>query len=108
MSFCYKLDKDKLDKMKENAILINCARGPVVDNEYLAKLLNEDKIRAGIDVFDMEPPLAEDYPLRNAKNCILTNHVAFYTKEAMENRAEIVFNNIYEYLNGNVINEIKL
>lgn len=102
------LGKDELDKMKDNAILINCARGPVVDNDYLAKLLNEDKLRAGIDVFDMEPPLPKDYPLRNAKNVILTNHVAFYTKEAMENRAEIVFDNIYQYLDGNVINEIKL
>ena len=102
------LGKEELDKMKENAILINCARGPVVDNDYLAELLNEDKLRAGIDVFDMEPPLPEDYPLRNAKNTVLTNHVGFYTKEAMKNRAEIVFNNIYEYLNGNVINEIKL
>lgn len=102
------LGKDELDKMKDNAILINCARGPVVDNDYLAELLNQGKLRAGIDVFDMEPPLPEDYPLRNAKNCILTNHVAYYTKEAMENRAEIVFNNIYEYLNGNIINEIKL
>lgn len=102
------LGKEELDKMKENAILINCARGPVVDNDYLAELLNEDKLRAGIDVFDMEPPLPEDYPLRNAKNTVLTNHVGFYTKEAMKNRAEIVFNNIYEYLDGNVINEIKL
>ena len=102
------LGKEELDKMKENAILINCARGPVVDNDYLAELLNEDKVRAGIDVFDMEPPLPEDYPLRNAKNIVLTNHVGFYTKEAMKNRAEIVFDNIYEYLEGNVINEIKL
>lgn len=102
------LGKEELDKMKENAILINCARGPVVDNDYLAKLLNEDKIRAGIDVFDMEPPLPEDYPLRNANNVVLTNHVGFYTREAMANRAEIVFNNIYEYLDGNIINEIKL
>ncbi len=102
------LGKEELDKMKENAILINCARGPVVDNDYLAELLNDDKLRAGIDVFDMEPPLPEDYPLRNAKNTVLTNHVGFYTKEAMANRAEIVFKNIYEYLNGNVINEIKL
>ncbi|WP_394018586.1 NAD(P)-dependent oxidoreductase [Anaerococcus cruorum] len=102
------LGKEELDKIKENAILINCARGPVVDNDYLAELLNEDKLRAGVDVFDMEPPLPEDYPLRNAKNTVLTNHIGFYTKEAMANRAEIVFDNIYEYLEGNVINEIKL
>lgn len=102
------LGKEELDKIKENAILINCARGPVVDNDYLAKLLNEYKIRAGIDVFDMEPPLPSDYPLRNAKNVVLTNHVGFYTKKAMVNRAEIVFNNLYEYLDGNIINEINL
>ena len=102
------LGRKELDKMKENAILINCARGPILDNDYLAQLLNEGKLRAGIDVFDMEPPLPEDYPLRNAKNVILTNHVAFYTKEAMENRANIVFDNLYKYLDGEVINEIKL
>ncbi|WP_306485337.1 NAD(P)-dependent oxidoreductase [Anaerococcus sp.] len=102
------LGKEELDIMKDGAVLINCARGAVVDNDYLAKLLNEDKLRAGIDVFDMEPPLPEDYPLRNAKNVILTNHVAFYTKEAMEIRADIVFDNLYQYLDGNIVNEIKL
>lgn len=102
------LGKEELDLMKEGAVLINCARGAVVDNDYLAKLLNEDKLRAGIDVFDMEPPLPEDYPLRNAKNVILTNHVAFYTREAMEIRAGIVFDNLYKYLDGEIVNEIKL
>ena len=102
------LAKEELDLMKDGAILINCARGAVVDNDYLAKLLNEDKLRAGIDVFDMEPPLPEDYPLRNAKNVILTNHVAFYTEEAMQIRADIVFDNLYSYLEGEIKNEIKL
>lgn len=102
------LGKAELDLMKEGAVLINCARGAVVDNDYLAKLLNEDKLRAGIDVFDMEPPLPEDYPLRNAKNVILTNHVSFYTEEAMQIRADIVFDNLYSYLKGEIKNEIKL
>lgn len=102
------LGKEELDLMKEGAVLINCARGAVVDNDYLAKLLNEDKLRAGIDVFDMEPPLPEDYPLRNAKNVILTNHVAFYTEEAMQIRASIVFDNLYSYLKGELKNEISL
>lgn len=102
------LGKEELDLMKDKAVLINCARGAVVDNDYLAKLLNEDKLRAGIDVFDMEPPLPKDYPLRNAKNVLLTNHVAFYTKEAMQIRAEIVFDNLYSYLEGTIKNEIKL
>lgn len=102
------IGKAELNLMKEGAVLINCARGAVVDNDYLAKLLNEDKLRAGIDVFDMEPPLPEDYPLRNAKNVILTNHVAFYTEEAMQIRADIVFDNLYSYLKGEIKNEIKL
>lgn len=102
------LGKEELDLMKEGAVLINCARGAVVDNDYLAKLLNEDKLRAGIDVYDMEPPLPADYPLRNAKNVLLTNHVAFYTEEAMQIRADIVFDNLYSYLDGKIKNEIKL
>lgn len=102
------IDKEKLDLMKEGAVLINCARGPIVDNDYLADLLNQGKIRAGIDVFDMEPPIPEDYPLRNAKNCILTNHVAFFTKEAMEIRAQIVFDNLYKYFDGQIVNQVEM
>lgn len=101
------LSKEKLDLIRDDAILINCARGPIIDNDHLAKLLNEGKIRAaGIDVFDMEPPLDSNYPLRNAKNVVLTNHVAFFTNEAMENRAEIVFDNIYKFLDGSLQNVV--
>ena len=93
------IDEDKLNMMKKDAILINCARGPVVDNIALAKALNEERIKgAGIDVFDYEPPLNVDYPLLNAKNTILTPHLAYFTKEAMIKRANIEFNNVIEYL----------
>lgn len=102
------IDKEKLDMMKEGAVLINCARGPIVDNNYLAELLNAGKIRAGIDVFDMEPPIPDDYPLKNAKNCILTNHIAFFTKEAMEIRAHIVFDNLYKYFDGEIVNKVEM
>lgn len=101
------IGKDQLDLMKNKAVLINCARGPIVDNDYLAKLLNEGKVRAGIDVFDMEPPIPDDYPLKNAKNCVLTNHIAFLTKEAMEIRCDIVFDNLYKYLNGEIVNKVE-
>ena len=100
------IGKDELDLMKDKAILINCARGPIVDNDYLAKLLNEDKLRAGIDVFDMEPPLEKDYPLRNAKNVLLTNHVGYLTEEAMKIRCEIVFDNLYKFLDGEIVNRV--
>lgn len=100
------IGKNELYLMKDKAILINCARGPIVDNNYLAKLLNEDKLRAGIDVFDMEPPLEKDYPLRNAKNVLLTNHVGYLTEEAMKIRCEIVFDNLYKFLDGEIVNRV--
>ena len=93
------IDEEKINKMKPNAILINCARGAVVDNIALANTLNEERIKgAGIDVYDIEPPLNADYPLLNAKNTILTPHIAYYTKEAMIKRANIEFNNVINYL----------
>lgn len=103
---CDFIGKNELDLMKDKAILINCARGPIVDNDYLAKLLNEDKLRAGIDVFDMEPPIDKNYPLRNAKNTVLTNHVGFLTQEAMDIRCEIVFDNLYKFLGGKIVNKV--
>ena len=93
------LSKEKLALMKETAILINCARGPIIDNDALAALLNEGKISgAGLDVFDMEPPIPSDYPLLQAKNAVLTPHVAYLTDEAMVNRAKIVFENTVKFL----------
>ncbi len=99
----------EIGKMKPTAIFINCARGPIVDNAALAEALNEGRIAgAAVDVFDMEPPIPEDYPLLHAKNTLLTPHVAFLTKEAMVRRAAIEFDNVYAYLNGNPVNVCRL
>lgn len=95
------IDEKKLALLKSNAILINTARGPVVDNTALAKALNEGKIAgAGIDVFETEPPIASTHPLVHAKNTVLTPHVAFATQEALYIRAQIVFDNIYKWFKG--------
>ena len=95
------MDGQKLSLMQPHAIFINCARGPIVDNAALAHLLQEGKLAgAGIDVFDMEPPLPSDYPLLKAPNTILTPHIAFASKESMIRRAHIVFENVYRYLDG--------
>ena len=102
------VDAKHLNMMKKDSILINAARGPIIDNEALAKALNEEKISgAGLDVFDMEPPIPTDYPLLNAKNTVLTPHIAYASEEAMVRRAEIVFKNIEKYLEGNPQNVIK-
>lgn len=101
------ISRERLSLMKETAIIINCARGPVVDNKALAEFLNEGLIAgAGIDVFDMEPPIPSDYVILSAKNTILTPHVAFATKESMIKRAEIVFENVVKYLEGNPQNKM--
>ncbi|UJF15992.1 2-hydroxyacid dehydrogenase [Jeotgalibaca sp. MA1X17-3] len=102
------ISAEKLALMKEDAILINTARGPIVDNDALAEALNQGKIvGAGIDVFDMEPPIPADYKLLHAKNTILTPHVAFLTDEAMERRAKIAFDNTVAFLEGDPTNIIK-
>ncbi|MFF2176106.1 2-hydroxyacid dehydrogenase [Lysinibacillus sp. NPDC058147] len=102
------ISKEKLELMKESAILINCARGPIVDNDALANALNEGQIAgAGIDVFDMEPPIPGDYKLLQAKNAILTPHVGFLTDEAMELRARIAFDNTMAFLEGKPQNIMK-
>lgn len=98
---------EQINQMKENALLINCARGPIVDIEALAKALHEKKIGgAGIDVFYTEPPLEENHPLFSTPNTILTPHVAFATDEAFVKRAKIVANNIAAYLSGNPTNVV--
>ena len=101
------INEETIGYMKKSAILINAARGPVVDSDALAKALNDGRIAgAGIDVFEVEPPLQTDHPLLHAKNTIVTPHVAFATKESMEIRAEIVFRNIDQWLKGEQINKI--
>lgn len=101
------IGKNELFKMKKSAVLINVARGPVVVSRDLADALNDGVIAyAGIDVFDKEPPLPQDDPLLTCKNCLVTPHVAFATKESMTLRAEIVFDNLVSWLEGKQKNVI--
>ena len=93
------IGEKELALMKETAVLVNTARGPVVDTKALADALNSGRIAgAAIDVFDKEPPLDADEPLINAKNTVVTPHVAFATDESMIKRAEIEFRNIAEFI----------
>jgi len=97
----------RLSRMKPTALLINVARGPVVVAADLADALDQGIIAgAGVDVFDAEPPLSPDEPLLRCKNCLVTPHVAFATKESMSLRAEIVFDNLRAWLDGEQKNVI--
>ncbi len=101
------VSRERIAMMKRSAILINTARGPVVDNTALAEALNSGTITgAGIDVFDMEPPLPPGYPLTTAKNCVLTPHIGFLTNEAMVKRAAIVAANLKAFREGKPINVV--
>lgn len=101
------INAERIGLMKQGAYLINTARGPVVDSEALAKALNEGRLSgAGIDVFENEPPLDVNHPLLHSKNTLVTPHVAFASVESMEARAEIVFNNIRTWMEGNQQNII--
>jgi Lactate dehydrogenase and related dehydrogenases len=71
----------ELALMKRGAILINTSRGPLMDEDALLAALREGRIRAGLDVFDMEP-LPADHPLRHAPNTVLTPHLGYVTEGA--------------------------
>ena len=97
----------ELARMKKTAFLINTARGGVVDTPALAAALEQGKIAgAACDVFDMEPPLPADYPLLHTPHTIVTPHIAFASAESMEQRAQIVFDNLYAWLEGKQINAV--
>lgn len=101
------INKETIEMMKDGAVLINTARGAVVNTADLVDALNSGKISgAGIDVFDIEPPLPVDHALLKVKNTLVTPHIAFATKESMELRADIVIENIVKWEQGKQINVI--
>jgi len=102
------INKENLQRMKSSAFLLNTSRGPVIIEEDLAEALNNSKIAgAGLDVLSVEPP-AKDNPLFGAKNCIITPHIAWATKEARARLMEITIGNLSAYKNGNPVNVVNL
>ena len=96
----------RLSMMKSSAILINTGRGPLVNEQDLADALNEGRIAgAGLDVLSVEPSVAGN-PLLSAKNCFITPHIAWATKEARTRLMDIAVNNLKSYQEGNVINNV--
>ena len=97
----------RLATMKRSAFLINTGRGPLVVEADLADALNHGIIAgAGLDVLSIEPPSASN-PLLTAKNCIITPHIAWATKEARERLLKATVENVTAFLSGspkNVVN----
>ena len=101
------VNAERLAMMKETAFLINTSRGPLVDELALAGALNDGRIAgAGLDVLCIEPP-ADDNPLTQAKNCYITPHIAWATREARARLLATATRNVQAFLSGapqNVVN----
>ena len=101
------IDAEKLGWMKPTSLLVNAARGPVVDEEALTEALARGAIAgACLDVFGKEPPLDPAAPILHAPQTLVTPHVAFATEESMSLRADIVFENLRAWMNGTQQNVI--
>ncbi len=101
------MNEERIRQMKPGALLINTARGAVVDTQALANALHSGALAgAGVDVFETEPPLPPEHPLLHTPNTLLTPHMAFASRESMERRAEIVFSNLRAFLEGRMENVV--
>ena len=94
------VDADALDRMREGAILVNTARGGLVDEDALVEALSTNTIAAaGLDVLREEPP-SDDHPLLGLDNCLVTPHAAWYSVEARQDLNETVVANVRAGLAG--------
>jgi phosphoglycerate dehydrogenase-like enzyme len=94
------INRERLAKMKSDAILINTSRGAIVDENALIEALKNGRLAgAGLDVFAQEP-LSKDSPLRTLDNIILTPHIGWTVEEVFDEFADIACTQLVEYLNG--------
>jgi len=86
--------------------VLNTSRGPLVVDQDLADALNVGQIAgAGLDVLSVEPPAASN-PLLSAKNCVVTPHIAWATREARARLLDIAVENLEAFSNGRPVNVI--
>ncbi len=94
------LDREGLSLMKPTAIIINTARGPIINSKALIQALTDGGIAgAGLDVFDQEP-IPSDDPLLDLNHVVLSPHNAGMTPETIERGAQMAVDNILNYLRG--------
>jgi len=100
------INAESLGWMRASAFLINTSRGPLVVDQDLADALKAGRIAgAGLDVLSVEPPAA-DNPLLSARNCLVTPHIAWATREARSRLMELAVANVTAFLAGNAVNVV--
>jgi glycerate dehydrogenase len=100
------INASSLSKMKSGSFLINTSRGPLIIEQDLAVALDEGRLAgAAVDVLSSEPP-SLDNPLLHAKNCIVTPHIAWATKEARTRLIATVVSNLRAFLEGHPVNVV--
>ena len=100
------IGREQLARMKAGSLLINTARGPIVDSEALVEALQMGHLAgAGLDVYDLEP-LSDDHPLLNCEQVVLTPHNADQTPEGIELLNEGCVDNVIAFLQGQPINVV--
>ncbi|GAA4238870.1 D-2-hydroxyacid dehydrogenase [Postechiella marina] len=100
------INADNISKMKDGVKIINTSRGPLIVEEDLKNALNSGKISsAALDVISKEPMSANN-PLLQAKNCIITPHIAWAPKEARQRLMQTAANNLNAFINGKIINAV--
>ncbi len=103
---CGFINKDFISKMKDGAIIINTARGGLINSQDLADAIKSGKLGgAGIDVLEEEPPVGSN-PLIGIKNCIVTPHISWMPIEARAKVIKICTDNLESFINGNTKNRI--
>lgn len=91
--------RQEIESMKEGAILVNTSRGPLIDEAALIDALVAGRIRAGLDVYDVEP-LPQGHALRSAPNVTLSPHLGYVTQEAYEFFYRDIVDNIIAWREG--------
>jgi phosphoglycerate dehydrogenase-like enzyme len=99
------IGEDELARMKQGALLVNAARGPVVKTEALLKALESGHIRAAVDVTDPEP-LPEGHPLWSAPNLFITPHVAGSSQRSLERGMKLVTEQLTRYIKGEPLKNV--
>jgi len=93
--------REKIAAMKDGVVIINCARGEIVETADVVAALHSGKIGGyGADVLDCEPPPA-DHPLLAAPNCVITPHIGSRTYESVPRQAMMSLTNLINALSGN-------